>query len=110
MHEPSHTPCPMCGESKEEIMNSNQIEYLADQAINNVKHLNLGFLLCFNMTRLEQKVYYLYQIRHNTFEDIAIILKKKEGSIRQAWNRCKSRGDKALEESQREKVIIPPYI
>ena len=62
------------------------------------------------MTDLERKVYFFYQIRKNSFKEIAKILSKKEGTLRQAWNRCKSRGDKVLEDSVDAKVTIPPYI
>ena len=99
----------MCGKSDSDI-DYDEIEYLNDQVISNLKFLNLGFLLSYNMTDLERKVYYLYQIKKKSFKEIAQILKRKEGTLRSAWNRCKSRGIKALEESQVDKVIIPPYI
>ena len=107
--EPSHQPCPMCGKSDDKI-DYNEIENLNDQAISNLKFLNLGFILSYHMTDLERKVYYLYQVKRKSFKEIAQILKRKEGTLRSAWNRCKSRGDKALRESQIDKVIIPPYL
>ncbi len=108
MQDPSHLPCPLCGKpdkTKEDIINEE-----VDQAINNLKFLNLGFSLSYHMTDLERKVYFFYQIRKNSFKEIAKILSKKEGTLRQAWNRCKSRGDKVLEDSVDAKVTIPPYI
>ena len=107
--EPSHSPCPMCGKSDDGI-DYQEIESLNDQAITNLKFLNLGFLLSYYMTDLERKVYYLYQIKKKSFKEIAVILSKKEGTLRSAWDRCKSKGDKALRDSQVHKVIIPPYI
>lgn len=109
MPEPSHEPCPMCGASyqNERITDVNE---LADEAINNLKFLNLGFILSYVMTDLERKVYFFYQIRKNTFKEIAQILSKKEPTLRSAWNRCKRKGDKALQESVDQKAIIPPYL
>lgn len=109
MNEPSHEPCPMCGHSEEE-QRITDVQELADIAINNLKFLNLGFTLGYLFTDLERKVYFFYQIRKNTFPEIAQILSKKESTLRSAWNRCKLKGDKALEESVTQKVIIPPYI
>ena len=96
--EPSHKPCPMCGVSDEDerIADVNQ---LADQAINNLKFLNLGFTLGYIMTDLERSVYYHHQIRKCNFKEISKLLNKSEGSIKMAWKRCKLRGDKALEDS-----------
>ena len=96
--EPSHKPCPMCGVSDEDerIVDVNQ---LADQAINNLKFLNLGFTLGYIMTDLERSVYYHHQIRKCNFKEISKLLNKSEGSIKMAWKRCKLRGDKALEDS-----------
>ena len=96
--EPSHKPCPMCGVSDEDerIADVNQ---LADQAINNLKFLNLGFTLGYIMTDLERSVYYHHQIRKCNFKEISKLLNKSEGSIKMAWKRCKLRGDKALQES-----------
>ena len=108
MQEPSHLPCPMCGKpekNREEI-----IQQEVDQAINNLKFMNLGYSLAYHMSDLERKVYYFYQIRKNSFKEIANILSKKESTLRSAWFRCKKRGDKALEDSVDQKVIIPPYI
>ena len=98
MPEPSHTPCPMCGHSDDQ----DQEYYIQDQlrrAIDNLKFLNLGFSMAFFMTELERKVYYHRQIRKCKFKEISIMLNKSEGSIKMAWKRCKSRGDKALESS-----------
>jgi|TARA_R100000152_G_C6712285_1_gene139698 DNA-directed RNA polymerase specialized sigma24 family protein len=108
MSEPSHLPCPMCG--KPEKTKEEHIQEEVDQAINNLKFLNLGFMLSYHMTDLERKVYFFYQIRKNTFPEIAEILNKNESTLRKAWNRCKSRGDRVLEESVDTKVLIPPYI
>tara|TARA_R100000544_G_C2190017_1_gene41183 strand:- start:103 stop:432 length:330 start_codon:yes stop_codon:yes gene_type:complete len=107
--EPSHEPCPMCGHTEEEERIVD-IQELAEKAIDNLKFMNLGIILCYLFTDLERKVYFFYQIRKNTFPEIAQILSKKESTLRSAWNRCKLKGDKALEESVNQKVIIPPYI
>jgi DNA-directed RNA polymerase specialized sigma24 family protein len=95
---PSQEPCPMCGalEDPENIIDVNE---LADQAINNLKFLNLGFSLGYLMTDLERSVYFHHQIRKCSFKEIANILKKSESTLSKAWNRCKSRGEKALENS-----------
>ena len=98
MPEPSHTPCPMCGHSYEEEQIVD-VHELADQAINNLKFLNLGFTLGYLMTDLEQTVYYHYQIRKCNFKEISKLLNKSESTLTKAWNRCKLRGDKALEDS-----------
>ena len=95
MLEPNHTPCPMCGTS-EENERITDVNELADKAINNLRFLNLGFILSYVMTDLERKVYFFYQIRKNTFKEIAQILSKKESTLRSTWNRCKLKGDKAL--------------
>lgn len=98
MPEPSHLPCPMCGESKdqdEEYYIQSQIQ----RAIDNLKFLNLGFTLAFNMTDFERRVFYHHQIRKCTFKEIADLLSKSEASIKMAWKRCKSRSDKTLEDS-----------
>ena len=68
MTEPSHEPCPMCGVS-DENERITDVNELADQAINNLKFLNLGFMLGYFMTDLERTVYYHHQI-------CAIILKR----------------------------------
>ena len=96
--EPSHNPCPMCGESDEEerIADVNQ---LADEAINNLKFLNLGFMLGHFMTDLERSVYFHHQIRKCKFKEISKLLNKSEATLKMAWKRCKLKGDKALEES-----------
>ena len=107
--EPSHYPCPMCGKSEDQI-DYKEIEILNKEAVSNLKFLNLGFLLSHHMTDLERQVYYLYQIQKKSFKEIAVIMSKKQSTLRSAWNRCKSRGDKALAESKVHKVIIPPYI
>ena len=98
MSEPSHEPCPMCGHSYEEeqIVDVNE---LADQAINNLKFLNLGFTLGYLMTDLERTVYYHHQIRKCNFKEISKLLNKSESTLTKAWNRCKLRGDRALEDS-----------
>jgi DNA-directed RNA polymerase specialized sigma24 family protein len=95
---PSHEPCPMCGHSYEEeqIIDVNE---LAEQAISNLKFLNLGFSLGYLMTDLERSVYYHHQIRKCKFKEISKILNKSESTLTKAWNRCKLRGDKALEDS-----------
>ena len=51
------------------------------------------------MTDLERKVYYFYQIRKDSFKEMSEIFNKSEGTLRSAWNRCKSKGIKALEDS-----------
>ena len=107
--EPSHEPCPMCGASDEDERITD-VRNLAEQAINDLKFLNLGFILAYKMTDLERKVYFFYQIRKNSFKEIAQILSKKESTLRSTWNRCKLKGDKALQESTDQKAIIPPYI
>ena len=98
MPEPSHLPCPMCGHTEEEERISD-VNALADQAINNLKFLNLGFMLGYIMTDLERSVYYHHQIRKCKFREIAELLNKSEGSIKMAWKRCKLRGDRALADS-----------
>ena len=98
MPEPSHTPCPMCGNSDEEERIAD-VKHLADQAINNLKFLNLGFTLGYLMTDLERTVYYHHQIRKCNFKEISKLLNKSESTLTKAWNRCKLRGDKALEDS-----------
>ena len=98
MSEPSHEPCPMCGHSYEEERIAD-VKHLADQAINNLKFLNLGFTLGYLMTDLERTVYYHYQIRKCNFKEISKLLNKSESTLTKAWNRCKLRGDKALEDS-----------
>jgi hypothetical protein len=108
MQEPSHLPCPMCG--KPEKTREEKIQEEVDQAINNLKFMNLGYILAFHMSELERKVFYFYQIQKKSFKEIAVILSRKEGTVRSAWQRCKTRGDKALQDSVDQKVIIPPYI
>jgi len=98
VNEPSHTPCPMCGRSDEEER-FNEIQELAEQAINNLKFLNLGFSLGFFMTDLERQVYYHHQIRKCTFKETSELLNKSEATLKMAWKRCKLKGDKALEDS-----------
>ena len=98
MPEPSHEPCPMCGHSYEEEQMVD-VNELADQAINNLKFLNLGFTLGYLMTDLERTVYYHHQIRKCNFKEISKLLNKSESTLTKAWNRCKLRGDKALEDS-----------
>ena len=98
MPEPSHYPCPMCGHSDDQ----DQEFYIQDRmqrAIDNLKFLNLGFTLGFNMNELESKVFYHHQIRKCKFKEIAELLNKSEGSIKMAWKRCKLRSDKTLEDS-----------
>jgi len=96
--EPSHEPCPMCGHSYEEERITD-VNALADQAINNLKFLNLGFTLGYLMTDLERTVYYHHQIRKCNFKEISKLLNKSEPTLRMAWKRCKLRGDRALEDS-----------
>ena len=96
--EPSHNPCPMCGASDEEERIAD-VNELADQAINNLKFLNLGFSLGYYMTDLERKVYYFHQIRKDSFKEMSAIFNQPEGTLRSTWNRCKSKGVKALEDS-----------
>lgn len=98
MPEPSHLPCPMCGKSEEQE-EEYYIQSQMQRAIDNLKFLNLGFALAFNMTDLERRVFYHHQIRKCTFKEIADLLSKSEGSIKMAWKRCKSRSDKTLEDS-----------
>ena len=98
MSEPSHEPCPMCGHSYEEEQMVD-VNELADQAINNLKFLNLGFTLGYLMTDLERTVYYHHQIRKCNFKEISKLLNKSESTLTKAWNRCKLRGDRALEDS-----------
>jgi hypothetical protein len=98
MPEPSHEPCPMCGHSDEEQQIAD-VNELADQAINNLKFLNLGFTLGYLMTDLERTVYYHHQIRKCKFKEISKLLNKSESTLTKAWNRCKLRGNKALEDS-----------
>tara|TARA_R110000765_G_C18504086_1_gene555847 strand:- start:52 stop:351 length:300 start_codon:yes stop_codon:yes gene_type:complete len=96
--EPSHEPCPMCGASDEEERITD-VNELADQAVNNLKFLNLGFSLGYLMTDLERTVYFHHQIRKCNFKEISILLNKSESTLTKAWKRCKLRGDKALEDS-----------
>ena len=110
MIESSHEPCPKCndlpcdlcnGEKNENVFDIRlkEIQILADQAVNNLKFLNLGFSLGYYMTDLERKVYYYHQIKKYTFKEISKALKKSEGSIRHTWHRCKLKGDSALKDS-----------
>ena len=98
MPEPSHNPCPMCGASDEEERIAD-VNELADQAINNLKFLNLGFTLGHFMTDLERSVYFHHQIRKCNFKEISKLLNKSEATLKMAWKRCKLRGDRALEDS-----------
>lgn len=98
MPEPSHFPCPMCGVSDEDERISD-VNELADQAINNLKFLNLGFTLGHFMTDLERSVYFHHQIRKCKFKEISKLLNKSEATLKMAWKRCKLKGDRALEES-----------
>tara|TARA_X000001382_G_C3154427_1_gene174061 strand:- start:491 stop:763 length:273 start_codon:yes stop_codon:yes gene_type:complete len=88
----------MCGRS-EENQEKEYIQQKAQEAINNLKFLNLGIALMHQMTPLEQKVFYMHQIQREKFKDIGVVLHKSEATIKKAWQRCKSRGDKVLEES-----------
>ena len=97
--EPSHLPCPLCGhdeKSSEEVFE--ETRYLADRAYQNLKLCNLGFILGYMMTDLERLVYFRHQIRKDTFKEMSKILNKSESTLTNAWNRCKRKGDKALEE------------
>ena len=98
MPEPSHTPCPMCGVSDEDERIAD-VNELADQAMNNLKFLNLGFTLGHFMTDLERSVYFHHQIRKCNFKEISKLLNKSDSTLSKAWKRCKLSGDKALEES-----------
>jgi len=88
----------MCGVS-DENERITDVNELADQAINNLKFLNLGFMLGYFMTDLERTVYYHHQIRKCNFKEISKLLNKSESTLTKAWKRCKLRGDKALEDS-----------
>tara|TARA_R110000764_G_scaffold130794_1_gene218689 strand:+ start:304 stop:648 length:345 start_codon:yes stop_codon:yes gene_type:complete len=112
MIEPSYEPCPKCndiplvcdlcnGEKKENVFDirSREIEILADQAITNLKFLNLGTTLSYLMTDLEREVYHHHQVRKCTFKETSELLNKSEATLKMAWKRCKLKGDKALEES-----------
>ena len=98
--EPSYDPCPMCGKS-DEVDERELSQNLEDarKAVNNLKFLNLGFSLGYYMTALERKVYYFHQIRKDSFKEMSEMFNKPEGTLRSAWNRCKSKGIKALEDS-----------
>ena len=98
--EPSYDPCPMCGKS-DEVDERELSQNLEDarKAVNNLKFLNLGFGLGYYMTDLERKVYYFHQIRKDSFKEMSEIFNKSEGTLRSTWNRCKSKGVKALEDS-----------
>tara|TARA_R110001592_G_scaffold341487_1_gene630672 strand:- start:493 stop:807 length:315 start_codon:yes stop_codon:yes gene_type:complete len=98
--EPSYDPCPMCGKS-DEVDERELSQNLEDarKAVNNLKFLNLGFGLGYYMTDLERKVYYFHQIRKDSFKEMSEIFNKSEGTLRSAWNRCKSKGIKVLEDS-----------
>ena len=98
MPEPSHPPCPMCGHSHE-LDQEYFIQDKLQRAIDNLKFLNLGFSMSYLMTDLERAVYYHRQIRKCKFKEIAELLDKTEWGVKMAWKRCKSRGDKALEDS-----------
>tara|TARA_R110002020_G_scaffold446454_1_gene658734 strand:+ start:151 stop:450 length:300 start_codon:yes stop_codon:yes gene_type:complete len=95
--ESSHEPCPMCGHFEQEER-FEEIQELAEQAINNLKFLNLGFSLGYFMTDLEREVYYHHQLRKCTFKEISELLNKSEATLKMAWKRCKLKGDRALEE------------
>tara|TARA_R110002096_G_scaffold300713_1_gene495463 strand:- start:60 stop:374 length:315 start_codon:yes stop_codon:yes gene_type:complete len=98
--EPSYEPCPMCGKS-DEVDDRELSRNLEDarKAINNLKFLNLGFSLGYYMTDLERKVYYFHQIRKDSFKEMSAIFNQSEATLKMAWNRCKSKGVKALEDS-----------
>ena len=98
MNELSHEPCPMCGNTEEEERIT-EVQELAEKAINNLKFLNLGFTLGYLMTDLERIVYFHHQIRKSSFKEISKTLNKSESTLTKAWNRCKLKGDKALEDS-----------
>ena len=98
MIEPSHEPCPMCGHTEEEERIA-EVQELAEKAVDNLKFMNLGFSLGYLMTDLERTVYFHHQIRKCNFKEISKLLKKSESTLTKAWNRCKLRGDKALQNS-----------
>ena len=93
-----YNPCPMCGKSDEDEQEY-YIQDRAQRAIDNLKFLNLGFTLSHMMTDLERAVFFHRQVRKEKFKDIALMLNKSESTVKMAWKRCKSRGDKVLEES-----------
>lgn len=98
MPEPSHEPCPMCGESDKKT-EEYFIQEKAERAIWNLKFLHLGFTICHNMTKFERLVFFRHQIRKESFQEISQAMNKPIHSIYAAWKRCKSRSDKTLEQS-----------
>ena len=98
--EPTYDLFPMFGKS-DEVDERELSQNLEDarKAVNNLKFLNLGFGLGYYMTDLERKVYYFHQIRKDSFKEMSEIFNKSEGTLRSAWNRCKSKGIKVLEDS-----------
>ncbi|QDP55060.1 MAG: hypothetical protein Tp1111SUR768151_29 [Prokaryotic dsDNA virus sp.] len=98
MPEPSHEPCPMCGESDKKT-EEYFIQEKAERAIWNLKFLHLGFTICNNMTEFERSVFFRHQIRKESFQEISQAMNKPIHSIYAAWKRCKSRSDKTLEQS-----------
>lgn len=111
MPEPSHKPCPMCGKDEESTQDIfDEVSFLADRAVQNLKFLHLGVFATYLMTDLERSVFFYHQIRREKFKDVAKILKKSEASVKMAWKRCKSKFDKALKESSEENVYFFPYI
>mgnify|MGYP003152863814 FL=1 len=111
MPEPSHKPCPMCGKDEESTQDVfDEVTFLADRAVENLKFLHLGFYSSYLMTDLERSVFFYHQIKREKFKDVARILKRSEGSVKMAWKRCKLKIEKALEESSKENVYFFPYI
>ena len=98
MPEPSHEPCPMCGESDKKT-NEYYIQQKAEQAILNLKHFNAGIFTSYLMTEFELKVYVHHAIRKLSFQEISKAMNKPIHSIYAAWKRSKSRYRKSLEES-----------
>ena len=75
MPEPSHEPCPMCGESDKKT-EEYFIQEKAERAIWNLKFLHLGFTICNNMTEFERSVFFRHQIRKESFQENYVSARK----------------------------------
>jgi len=99
MQEPSHTPCPLCGNTEEEDwINYRQREYQRNKQ--RISDLNAGFLICYFMTELQSDVFFNHQIKKLTFKDISEMFDRSEASIKNVWQRCKSKAHSTLQDSE----------
>lgn len=99
MQEPSHTPCPLCGNTKDEDWISyRQREYQRNKQ--RISDLNAGFMICYFMTELQSDVFFNHQIKKLTFKQISEMFDKSEASIKNVWQRCKSKAHGTLQHSE----------